>query len=180
MNIWWIRRDLRLADNTALQRALADGRGVIPLFIIDPHNLRFPAAKRQAFLIAGLRDLDRALRARGSRLVVRQGAPAEVLAALHRQVGVDAVCAEECYDPCMRRRDAEVAATWNLRLTRGLTVHHPADLHKQDGRPYTVYTPFMRFWRSLPLPSAGELLPAPAQLPAVPDSLTSDELPDVN
>ena len=34
--IWWIRRDLRLADNPALTAALAMADQVIPLFILDP------------------------------------------------------------------------------------------------------------------------------------------------
>jgi len=71
MGIWWIRRDLRLSDNPALQAAVADGRGLVPLFILDRHPIQFPAAKRQAFLLTGLRQLDADLRSRGSRLIVR-------------------------------------------------------------------------------------------------------------
>lgn len=33
--IWWIRRDLRLTDNGALQAALAQADIVVPLFILD-------------------------------------------------------------------------------------------------------------------------------------------------
>ena len=75
MNIWWIRRDLRLSDNPALQAALVDTSGLLPLFILDPRALQHPAAKRQAFLFHGLRQLDADLRARGSRLFFRQGYP---------------------------------------------------------------------------------------------------------
>ena len=34
--IWWLRRDLRLHDNQALQAALAAANTIVPLFIIDP------------------------------------------------------------------------------------------------------------------------------------------------
>ena len=34
--IWWVRRDLRLADNLALAAALAQSEKVIPVFILDP------------------------------------------------------------------------------------------------------------------------------------------------
>ena len=69
--IWWLRRDLRLADNDALAAALAGGRRVVPLFILDSVLLDGPTSSptRTAFLLGGLRALDADLRARGSRLV---------------------------------------------------------------------------------------------------------------
>lgn len=33
--IWWIRRDMRIADNKALVAAASNG-DVIPLFVLDP------------------------------------------------------------------------------------------------------------------------------------------------
>ncbi len=38
-SIWWIRRDLRLADNQALQAAMNNSRLVLPVFILDPKLL---------------------------------------------------------------------------------------------------------------------------------------------
>lgn len=35
INIFWFRRDLRLEDNTGLDRALASGLPVLPVFIFD-------------------------------------------------------------------------------------------------------------------------------------------------
>lgn len=180
MNIWWIRRDLRLSDNAALHAALAEQRGVLPLFMLDPHAQRFPAAKRRAFLLAGLRQLDHDLRARGSRLLVCEGRPADVFGRLKARTTVDGIFVEEAYDPCTRRSDHDLAATLPLRLCPGLTVHHPAQVHKQDGSPYTVYTPFMRFWRTLPVPSAADLLPAPDRLPPVPEDFGCCEMPEAN
>jgi deoxyribodipyrimidine photolyase len=34
--LWWVRRDLRLADNPALRAAIDEGGGVLPLFVLDP------------------------------------------------------------------------------------------------------------------------------------------------
>jgi deoxyribodipyrimidine photo-lyase len=69
--IWWIRRDLRLTDNLALQAALAAG-SVIPTFIIDP-AFSHSSVRRKDFLYEGLHALDKDLRARGSYLVTRSG-----------------------------------------------------------------------------------------------------------
>ncbi|MGB9800165.1 MAG: deoxyribodipyrimidine photo-lyase, partial [Thermanaerothrix sp.] len=79
--IWWIRRDLRLHDNAALNAALRDGFAPLPLFILDPHLLhnRSTAPQRWGFLSASLHDLAAALEARGAYLLVRRGDPLAVL-----------------------------------------------------------------------------------------------------
>jgi deoxyribodipyrimidine photo-lyase len=176
--IWWVRRDLRLSDNPAWQAALAQDDRVIPLFILDPHLLRAPAEKRQAFLFAGLRQLDVGLRARGSRLIVRQGEPLDMLRALMAETGARAVYAEEDYSPYAQKRDAAIACALPLQLELGVTVQPPQTVLKSDGKPYTVFTPFSRAWRALSLPGVQSLLPAPESLAPAPD-LVSLNLPQV-
>ena len=79
--------------------------------------------------------------------------------------------------PYARRRDARVAQSLALDLTGGVTVHPAGAVLKADGAPYTVFTPFSRAWKVLPLPSARDVLVAPAWLPALPD-LSSLPIPD--
>ena len=180
--VWWIRRDVRLHDNPALARALAGGGPVVPLFVRDPALLggrhHGAAARRRDFLFAGLRALDADLRARGARLVVRSGAPAAVLEALARETGAQAVIAEGDASPYARRRDAAARRTVPLEIVGSTSVHHPADVVKADGTPYTVFTPFKRAWLGRPLPRAADVLAAPDRLPAVPRTIASEELPD--
>ena len=38
--IMWFRRDLRLIDNPALLRALAEHTDVVPVFVVDPNLLK--------------------------------------------------------------------------------------------------------------------------------------------
>ena len=54
------------------------------MFVIDPRLVDSAdvSEKRLAFLFDGLRGLDAALQARGSRLIVRRGDPAEELGKL--------------------------------------------------------------------------------------------------
>ncbi len=169
--IWWVRRDLRLADNQALAAALAHAELVIPVFVLDPALLdsAYVGDKRLAFLFEGLRRLDADLRARGGRLVIRRGEPAGELAALVEETGAQVLFAEEDYTPYSHRRDARVAEQLPLTLTGGLTVHPPGLVCKADGDPYVVYTPYSRTWKRLPYPTAGDVLQAPEQLstPAV-------------
>ncbi len=179
-HIWWIRRDLRLTDNQALAAALADDAVGIPLFVLDDHLLAAPTvgAKRLAFLWQGLTTLDADLRSRGSRLIVRRGDPAIEIGRLLAETAATAVYAEEDYSPYARRRDASVAAAVPLHLVPGVTVR-PADVvRKADGGIYTVFTPFSRAWKALPLPHRSDLLPAPERLAPPPAALVSLPLSD--
>ncbi len=174
--VWWIRRDLRLTDNQALTAACQAADQVIPLFILDPFFARSPyvAEKRLAFLYGGLAELDATLRQRGSHLIVRQGEPTAVLTHLLAETNAHAIFAEADYSSYARRRDTAVAQTLPLHLTNGLTVHHPAALTKQDGTPYTVFTPFKKNWLAKPFPARP--LSAPAHL-STPSTIASLPLP---
>jgi deoxyribodipyrimidine photo-lyase len=180
--IWWIRRDLRLFDSLALARALEGGRPVVPVFVRDPALLRSRhhgrSARRQAFLDAGLRALDADLRARGARLIIREGAPETALPALVTETGASIVVAEGDVSPYARRRDAAVRWVAPLELVGMPMVHHPTDVLKPDGTPYSVFTPFRRAWQARGLPTRSTLLPAPRTLPHVPGGLASAPIPD--
>jgi deoxyribodipyrimidine photo-lyase len=178
--LWWIRRDLRLSDNQALAAALASAEQVIPVFVLDPVLLDSPYVgdKRVAFLFGGLRQMDADLQARGSRLVVRRGEPLAELSGLLGEAGANGVFAEEDFSPYARQRDGRVAEALPLHLAGGVTVHPPGTVLKADGAPYTVFTPFSRAWKALPLPSEHEVLAVPQSLPTVHD-LPSLPIPDL-
>jgi len=152
--IWWVRRDLRLNDNPALAAALRDGFAPLPLFILDPHLLRVQRSPRRLdFLLDGLHTLNTSLRQHGAYLLVRQGNPLHVLQQVLAESGATRIYAEEDYTPYARQRDAQIAHVLPLERVLGLTVHHPAAILKPNGAPHTVFTPFSKAWRALPLPS---------------------------
>ncbi len=177
--LWWLRRDLRLADNDALAAALAGGRRVVPVFILDPLLLDGPTSSptRAAFLLGGLRTLDADLRARGSRLVVRRGRPAAELTRLLAETGASAIYAEDDHSPYAHHRDDAVQFDLPLRLVGSSAVRPPGTILKANGAPYTVFTPFSRAWLSLPLPGSGDLRPAPTALPD-PGDVTGEPIPE--
>ncbi len=177
-SIWWIRRDLRLNDNPALMSAYETSEGhVIPLFILDSSLQTSWGSRRFVFLVKALHHLDQELRRRGSRLIVRQGNPMQVLSQLMREIPVASIFAEADYSPYAIKRDEEIKRVLPLQRVGGVTLRHPDLVVKADGHPYTVFTPFSRAWRALPL----ELLPptlAPLQWRPVPPQLDSLALPD--
>jgi len=163
VSIWWLRRDLRLSDNQALNAGLERGR-VIPVFIMDETLLQKPAEKRQAFLFAGLRALQEDLLRLGSGMIIRRGDPVHEIPRLVEEVGATAVYAEVDITPYSLRRDAAIAQKIELVLSGGPGAQPVTAVTRPDGMPYTVFTPFSRAWNSLPAPHGN--LTAPEWLPA--------------
>ena len=172
-SIWWIRRDLRLTDNPALQAALEAGP-VIPVFVLDPAFSR-SSPRRKNFLYEGLHALDKDLRARNSYLVVRDGRPVEVLRQLLGEINVKAIYAEEDFTPYALHRDEEVARHLPLRLVHGQTVHHPVEILKADGKPYRVFTPYSKAWKNR-LSASFKTCPAPEKI-KTPRGIPGEALP---
>ena len=97
VHVVWFKRDLRVHDHAPLLAAAASGAPVLPLYIFEPGYWAQPEHSRRQFdfLIDSLRELDAALEARGSRLVVRTGHATDVFFALHRDYGLEAIHAHE-------------------------------------------------------------------------------------
>ena len=161
--VWWIRRDLRLNDNTALKSAVNTGLPIIPLFIIDPALKKSPGHTRQNFLYEGLHCLQKDLSSRGNALVIKEGSPLNILAELVANYEVQMIFAEEDFTPYAINRDDRIAQSLPLTLTSGLTFIHPGQVRKSDGNPYTIFTPFSKAWKSLPI-TASEPWKAPINI----------------
>jgi len=159
--IWWVRRDLRLADNPALTVAAAQGE-VLPTFVVDPRLWGPAGGPRRAFLARALAGLRRSC---GGALAVRRGRPAEVLPALVAETGARLVIAAADGGPYGRSRDEAVAAALagrvEVRLVGSPYAVDPGRVRKADGEPFRVFTPFSRAWVSHGWEPP---LPAPAQL----------------
>jgi deoxyribodipyrimidine photo-lyase len=173
--IWWVRRDMRLSDNAALLAAVATGAPVVPLFILDPETEGWGAAPRWR-LARALAALDGALRAKGSRLILRRGGALEVLQSLAPK----AVHWTRAYDPAPKARDTVVKAALRAagiaaHSQAGFLLAEPWDVSTKDGGYYRVYTPF---WRALDARGVPPPLPTPARLNPPDTWPDSDRLED--
>ncbi len=166
--IWWIRRDLRLADNQALAAALEAAEEVLPVFILDPvlSGPAYTGKRRLAFLYQNLQALNADLAARGSRLVLRLGAPQAALEQVAAESGAQAIYAEADFSPYACRRDARVAQSLPLRLAGSASLFPPPAVLKPDGSPYKTFTPFSKAWKALPFPGAPQPAPVHINTPA--------------
>jgi deoxyribodipyrimidine photo-lyase len=151
--IVWLRRDLRLADNVALDRAARASARVICAFVLDPALLRGPrvGAPIVQFFFGALGELRASLRARDSELALLEGDPLHELGALAARVSARALYFNLDYEPSARVRDEDVAQGLRVNgLHVEATVDHvyraADDALKSDGTPYTVFTPYKRRW----------------------------------
>lgn len=147
VSVWWIRRDIRLADNKALQSAATSGK-VVPLFVYDDTLLATAGDARQQFLFRALNALDNSM---DRALIYRNGPVAEAVVEFCRLVGADTVHITEDFAPYGRRRDAEVEKALiadGRRLVRADIPYAiaPGTVLKDDGTPVKVFTPFYKRW----------------------------------
>ena len=171
VSLWWLRLDLRLANNPALCAAIKAGGAVIPLFIWSPEEESpwSPGRASNWWLHQSLAALDAQLRRAGSRLVFRRGPALETLLALGQETGATAVFWNRRYEPALIARDARIkdalrAAGWKAESCNAALLHEPWTVQNKSGRPFQVFTPFWKHCLTLEEPD--EPRPAPATLPA--------------
>jgi deoxyribodipyrimidine photo-lyase len=154
--IFWFRRDLRLIDNRGLYRALSSGYRVLPIFIFDSQILEKLEKDdaRITFICRALETLAGKLKSSGSSLLTFHGSSEHFFSELPLQFNIKAVYANLDYERYAVERDRKVG---NILKSKGIPFHlfpdqlimEPGMVLKQDGEPYTVYTPFSRRWLSL-------------------------------
>lgn len=179
--IVWFRRDLRLADQAAVVAAASQGP-VVPVYILDdetPKHRKMGGASRW-WLHHSLKSLDADLRAKGSRLILRRGKAADILAELAAEHGVQEIHALHHHEPWWLNAQKDLRT--KLDGSAELVLHHgnyllpPGTLKTGSGGPYKIYTPF---WKSLRerMPPA-EPMAAPEHISAPNVSPESDALDD--
>ena len=150
-----------------LAAAVATGRPLLPVFILDPETEAMGAAARFR-LGLGLAHFGGVLADIGSRLILRRGAALPVLRALLAETGAGGVYWQRMYDPAAKTRDAEVKASlradgFEAESFSGALLIEPWQVATGTGGYYKVYTPF---WRAVSARGFAPPVPAPAHLPA--------------
>jgi deoxyribodipyrimidine photo-lyase len=178
-SVLWFRRDLRLADQAALIAATHDG-AVVPVYVLDdqtPKHRRMGAASRW-WLHHSLASLDRDLRAKGSRLILRRGECGDELTKVAKEVGAHTVHAIRHYEPWWRNAERAVAKRLDLVCHDGNYLAPPGSVTTGSGTPYKIFTPFWRALRDV-MPPPGSL-GGPRRMPAPNNWPASDKLADWN
>jgi deoxyribodipyrimidine photo-lyase len=152
--LFWFRRDLRLEDNAGLYHALKGPLPVLPVFIFDSNILDdLPERKdaRVEFIHHAVAGLKNKLEEQGSTLVVRYGKPEQIWPQLLQDYPVGAVYTNRDYEPYALERDTAAQTTLAAENIPFYTfkdhvIFEKDEILKDDGTPYTVFTPYSRKW----------------------------------
>ncbi len=147
----WFRNDLRLADHAALSAAVATGRPVLSVYVLndtEPGRWALGGASRW-WLHGSLTSLSESLQKAGAPLVLRRGATVAEITLLCREAGAEAVYAGAAVEPWARRLEQALAASLRadgvtLRLHRTVALFDHDALRTQSGHAFGVYTRFAR------------------------------------
>jgi deoxyribodipyrimidine photo-lyase len=157
INIFWFRRDLRLSDNTGLFHALTSGKQVLPLFVFDKiilDKLDDKSDRRVQFIHDVLVDIQAQLTSIGSTMWVHYGTPEEAFEKITKQFSIAEVYTNHDYEPYAQQRDGEIAAFLQKKAIvfqsfKDQVIFEKSEVVKDDGKPYTVFTPYSRKWKSV-------------------------------
>ncbi len=170
INIFWFRRDLRLEDNAALYHALKQGLPVLPIFIFDQEildKLDDKVDARVEFIQQTINALHQRLVSMGSTLEVHYGKPNQVIKKLLANYSIEGLYANHDYEPSTIERDNEIAALLKMEhipfhTYKDIVIFEKNEVVKEDGKPYTVFTPYSKKWRATV--SAASFAAYPTQL----------------
>lgn len=154
ISICWLRRDLRLVDNTALYHALKDEHPVLLVFIFDQNILEKLANKADArvtFIHQSLTKIQQKLIENGSSLLVKYNKPLAAWIDILNEYEVKSVYTNHDYEPYATQRDTEVASILqasgiNFKTFKDQVIFEKDEVVKADGKPYTVFTPYFKIW----------------------------------
>lgn len=153
--IFWFRRDLRLEDNCALYHALKENERVLPVFIFDTDildDLDNDCDGRVEFIYNRVKSMKAYLEEQGSSLMVLHGKPIDQFRALVRNYPIERVYFNHDYEPDAIARDQRISRYLEknhitVKSFKDQAVFEKDEIVKKDGKPYTVYTPYMKKWK---------------------------------
>ena len=153
MTIFWFRRDLRLLDNIGLNLALSESKDVQPIFIFDDDIIDELSKDdpRLNFIYQELLKINKELLSYNSSLKVYHGNPLEVFKELFRENPELVVYTNRDYEPYAIKRDKDINQLLlengsSLISCKDQVIFEKNEVVKNDGLPYTVFTPFKNKW----------------------------------
>ncbi len=156
VTIFWFRRDLRLDDNVGLYEALKGDHNVLPVFIFDSDILeKLPEDDaRVTFIHDTLQNIQSTLKEEhNSSIAMFHGKPIDIFKYLVDSYNIGAVYTNHDYEPYAKARDEKVASFLNenhieFKTFKDQVVFEKSEIVKKDGKPYMVYTPYMKLWKA--------------------------------
>ena len=156
INIFWFRRDLRLNDNAGLYQALKTGVPVLPIFIFDKSildKLEDKKDRRVEFIHNAIQAIHSELKEFKTTIKVFYSTPELVFKELIKIYKIESVYANHDYEPYAHERDTQIkdfleANNITFKTFKDQCVFEKSEITKDDGKPYTIFTPYSRKWKA--------------------------------
>lgn len=154
VNIMWFRRDLRLNDNAALYYALKDKNPVVPVFVFDKNildDLEDKKDMRLEFIREALAEMNDGLKKHKSSLQVFYDTPKGAFTKLLKQYAIEKVFTNEDYEQYAIDRDMEIGNLLKkhdaqLLVSKDQVIFSKNEVVKDNGEPYSIFTPYSKRW----------------------------------
>lgn len=155
ISVFWFRRDLRLHDNAGLYHALKSGYNVLPVFIFDKNilnSLEHKEDKRVEFIHEAIMNLQTQLNTLGSSIQVFYDSPENVFKELIKTYNMASVYTNHDYEPYAKERDDRIKILLQkhhieFNTYKDQCIFEKEEVVKDDGKPYTIFTPYSRKWK---------------------------------
>lgn len=157
ISIFWFRRDLRLEDNVGLYHALSSEHPVLPIFIFDSNilnQLEDKQDRRIDYIHQALSQINSEQQSFHTKLLTFIGNPLDVFKILNDDFDIQEVFCNRDYEPKAIKRDTEIYKFFEnqnipFKAFKDQVVFDKKDVLKNDGTPYTVFTPYSKKWKEL-------------------------------
>jgi deoxyribodipyrimidine photo-lyase len=155
VTIFWFRRDLRLNDNAGLYHALRENEAILPIFIFDTEilsQLEDNYDRRVDFIHQAISNVQQELISLQASLNVFYNTPTQVFKQLINEYKIKNVYTNHDYEPYAKLRDEEIkellaANSVDFKTYKDQCVFEKDEVIKDDGKPYTVFTPYSNKWK---------------------------------
>lgn len=150
----WLRRDLRLQDNSALSSATHNSELVYLVFVFDTtilNKLTSPRDHRVYFIFKTLEKMREKLEKEGADILILYGDPRQEIPKIAKELNVDEVYINRDYEQSAIERDEAVErelkdAQIKLCSFKDHVVFEASEIRVKNGGFYKVFTPYKKAW----------------------------------
>ena len=152
-SLFIFRRDLRLSDNTGLNKALAQSKKVIPCFIFDPRQVSdkndYKSDNAIQFMLESLKELHQAIDKQDGKLYFFHGDSEDIIKKIIQHHTIDALFINRDYTPFSISRDKKIKKICAdndviFESSDDALLNSPETVAKNDGGYYSVFTAFYK------------------------------------
>jgi len=159
-SVFIFRRDLRLVDNTGLNKALTLSKKVYCCFIFDPRQVgkqnTYRSLNAVQFMITSLKKLEEDIKAKEGNFYFFYGLTETIVSQILREIKPEALFVNRDYTPFSIKRDQNIqkqckSLNCHFDQSEDLLLTNPETIYTKQGTPFKVFTPFYKQASSHPI-----------------------------